>query len=309
MGGRWLASILVCVAALGVGCYGSTARAGESPACRELDSRFEQQARELVKRQLDFLLLSAASHGCEMLVERSVEAGASVGARDREGNTPLHRAAREGNATIVKFLLDRGARIEWRNLQGSTPLFLAAESNRAQAARLLIERGANVNALGRTGVSVLAAAAYHGNNRLVQLLLEKGADPRAEDATGKSPAVYAAARGFTGMVRALLDRGIDVNARYGGDLTLLMWAAGHANDVPVSEGLATVELVLSRGARLNDVDDRGRTALMIAAELGRAEIVRLLLRNGARRDLKDKDGKTALDLAANEETSASLQKP
>ncbi len=308
MGGRRrLASILVCVAALG--CNSSTARADESPACRELDSRFEQQARELVKRQLDFLLLSAAGHGCEMLVERSVQAGASVGARDREGNTPLHRAAREGNAAVVKFLLDRGARTEWRNLSGSTPLFLAAESNRARAVRLLVERGADVNALGRTGVSVLAAAAYNGNDRLVQLLLENGADPRTQDATGKSPVVYAAARGFTALVRALIDRGIDVNARYGGDLTLLMWAAGHANDVPVSEGLATVDHILGRGARLNEVDDRGRTALMIAAELGRAEIVRLLLRNGARRDLKDKDGKTALDLAANEETSASLQKP
>jgi ankyrin repeat protein len=48
---------------------------------------------------------------------------------------------------------------------------------------------------------------------------------------------------------------------------------------------------------------------MIAAELGRAEVVRLLLLRGARRDAKDNNGKTALDLAANEETSAALLRP
>jgi ankyrin repeat protein len=52
-----------------------------------------------------------------------------------------------------------------------------------------------------------------------------------------------------------------------------MWAAGHSNDVPDSDGLRTVELLLSGGARLDDADNRGRTALMIAAELGHGAII------------------------------------
>ena len=68
-----------------------------------------------------------------------------------------------------------------------------------------------------------------------------------------------------------------------------MWAAGHANDVPDTEGVKTTELLLARGARLDDVDDRGRSALMMAAELGHGEIIKLLLARRATADLKDKD--------------------
>jgi uncharacterized protein len=60
-----------------------------------------------------------------------------------------------------------------------------------------------------------------------------------------------------------------------------------------------VDLLLAHGATLDDADNRGRTALMIAAELGDAGVVDLLLQRGADRTLKDKQGKTALDLAAN----------
>ena len=91
---------------------------------------------------------------------------------------------------------------------------------------------------------------------------------------------------------------MDVNARYGSDLTVLMWASGHANDVPEEDGVRLVGLLLDRGARIDEVDDRGRSALMDAAELDHAAVVELLLARGARRDLRDKEGKTAADLAA-----------
>ncbi len=285
---------------------GSIAEAVEPPACRELELRFDQLERDLVRRQADFFLLGASGVGCERLAERALAAGASAFARDREGNTPLSRAAREGQLAIVKLLLDRRANIEQRNLAGSTPLFLAAEANRTRTVRLLIENGADPNTRGRSGVSVLSAASYHGNERTVELLLARGADPQLADGTGKPPIVYAAARGFTGLVRRFLDRGAEINARYGNDLTLLLWASGHSNDVPVSDGIGTVRLVLERGARLDEIDNRGRTALMIAAELGRAEIVKLLLDRKARRDARDSEGKTAADLAADPETRAAL---
>ncbi len=48
-----------------------------------------------------------------------------------------------------------------------------------------------------------------------------------------------------------------------------------------------------RGAPVDAIDNRGRTALMIAAELGRAEIVEALLARGADRTITDKSGKRA----------------
>jgi len=55
------------------------------------------------------------------------------------------------------------------------------------------------------------------------------------------------------------------------------------------------------------VDNRGRGALMIAAERGHAAIVALLLNRGATADLRDKGGKTARDLAANDEVREKLK--
>jgi len=67
-----------------------------------------------------------------------------------------------------------------------------------------------------------------------------------------------------------------------------------------------VDLLLAHGAPLNDADNRGRTALMIAAELGYLTTVDLLLKRGADPTLKDRDGKTALDLAKNAEVRERL---
>jgi ankyrin repeat protein len=99
-------------------------------------------------------------------------------------------------------------------------------------------------------------------------------------------------------VRRLLDAGVEINARYGNDLTVLMWAAGYAEGGGSLDAEAVVNLVLDRGADINAADNRGRTALMIAADAGHAGMVDVLIARGAARDLKDKDGKTALDLTA-----------
>ena len=172
---------------------------------------------------------------------------------------------------------------------------------------LLLDKGADPNLTGRSGLTPVIAAAFKGNDRIVEALLAHGADPNVRDTTGKTALVYAAARGFDDVVRRLLDAGVDVNARTGNELTPLMWAAGHDESVGPAAVERVVDLLLARGAMLDAADNRGRTALMIAAALGDAATVALLLARGSDRTLKDKDGKTALDLAANDGVRASLR--
>ena len=95
--------------------------------------------------------------------------------------------------------------------------------------------------------------------------------------------------------------------RYGNDLTALMWAAGHDEGVGAAAIERVADLLLAHGAALDAADNRGRTALMIAASLGDAATADILMRRGADRALKDKDGKTALDLATNADVRARLE--
>jgi ankyrin repeat protein len=197
---------------------------------------------------------------------------------------------------MVDLLLTRGAPLDARNLAGATALFFAVEGNHIPVAHRLIERGADVNLAGRSGVTPVAAAAYRGNNTLVEELLTHGADERAPDDTGKPPIVYAAAGARFDVVTRLLARKIDINARYPNDLTLLMWASGPDEKASETQAIKVVSYLLDEGAHIDDRDARGRTALMIAAEGGRAEIANLLLARGADPSLKDKAGKSAADL-------------
>ena len=104
-------------------------------------------------------------------------------------------------------------------------------------------------------------------------------------------------RSFVEIVRLLLDKGVDPKRAYGNDLTALMWAAGHEDGVNARAAVEVIELLLDRGAAIDATDNRGQTALMIAAELGRVPVVEVLLRRGADRTRTDKSGKRAIDHA------------
>jgi ankyrin repeat protein len=283
------------------------ANAGDSE-CRDIATRYAEVKGDAASPVVNGFLIEAAEGGCRELVEELLAAGGSIAMRGREGASVLHHAAQAGEDEIVELLIERGGAIDLRDLKGATPLSYAVEANRMKTAKLLLDRGANPDVEGHAGVTPLEAAAFNGSDRIVEMLLKQGVDVRHVDRTGKSAIVYAAARAFTSIVSNLIAAGVDVNARYGNDLTVLMWAAGHPNDVPDAEGVATIKLLLDNGAHIDDQDNRGRTALMIAAELSHGGAVEFLLSRGANPKLTDKEGKAARDLAANEEIKLALSR-
>jgi uncharacterized protein len=274
----------------------SAVLAADSERCQELGRQFRTANPQVTAIEVSVALFSAVDQNCMVLATELLDHGASVDARDRFGAKPLSHAARFGHLQMVDLLLAHGAPIDARNLAGATALYFAAEGGRVSVAQRLMERGADVKLTGRSGISPVAAAAYAGSDAIVEALLGHGADERVPDDTGKPPIVYAAARARLDIVKRLLERNIDVNARYPNDLTLLMWAAGADEKVPEAEAIKVVAYLLYAGAHIDDRDARGRTALMIAAEGGRAEIAALLLARGADPSLKDKAGKRAADL-------------
>jgi ankyrin repeat protein len=277
-----------------------------SVVCQSLAQEITQKSGRSNSRQLNFFLFDAAKKGCGGVAAGLLDQGASLAARDRFANTAFIHAAANGHGDLTAYFLDKGAVLDHANLRGSTALLRAAVANERKMVKLLIDRGADVFVQNRSGITPLAAAAFNGNRRMIQMLLKAGADPAQPDGTGKPPIIYAAAKGYTNIVKLFLAAGVSADIRDKNDLTSLMWSAGHPNDVPEAEALATIDILLAADAALDLADNRGRTALMIAAERGHGEIVEALLKAGSDRLLKDRQGKSARELAASDEVRALL---
>jgi ankyrin repeat protein len=120
--------------------------------------------------------------------------------------------------------------------------------------------------------------------------------------------MQAAAVGEVELVQLLIRKGTDVNYRRPEDgQTVLMVAAVYGfsvqcgNDPLVESYSGNTEIVqalLNAGARPDDQDNFGNTALMLAASQGRNSSVGLILEAGANANLRNKDGATALISAA-----------
>jgi ankyrin repeat protein len=206
--------------------------------------------------------------------------------------TPLGTAVRDNHPEIAALLLSRGAD---PNLKGQELPIIQALSKPA-ILRQLIEGGANVSqykgileaAVSRNNiesVTILLDARVpideKHNNRYTPLvtairdnhvpiiahLIANGADVNAPGET--LPIIMAARFADTARLKMVLDAGADVNKQFLGKSALMeACERNHKN---------SVTLLLERKADVNAVDDRGSTAMDIAANKGNDEIVMMLL--------------------------------
>jgi uncharacterized protein len=236
-------------------------------------------------------LLFAARQGSIETVRVLVTAGADVQKTAVDGSSPLIVAVQNGNYDIARFLLDRGANLNQANVKGWTPLYLAVAHRDAlttaipapgkegtlEFIRLLLDRGANPNAriktrlevhqantslwLKEAGATPLLRAALCGDLTLVRLLLEHGADPLLATSDNTTPLMVASGVG---------------------------WAEGFTFQYSEEETFELVKLLLDKGARVQDANEDGITALHGAAYKGANKVVQLLVDRGADLAAKDK---------------------
>ncbi len=263
------------------------------------------------KSALTPLLIAAAMTHAEA-VDFLLDNGADPNAVDANGYAPLHRVVRDSDygidlerkdavLSIVKSLLKHGANPNLRItqdkakaadevkrganafygkrtaltvteivLQGSTPLLLAAEVNNLDAIKALVDAGGDPNIPTDQGTTALMMAAGAGTD------VQRAREPE-ERATAVETAKF------------LIDHGADVNAagQFG-------WTALHA---AAYQGLNDViEYLVSKGAKIDQMDNFGQTPLSISMsvltkEIGasrlqiprryRGETAKLLLKLGA----------------------------
>jgi hypothetical protein len=196
----------------------------------------------------------------------------------------------------------------------ATQLLQSAKTGDLSRVRDLLSRGVAVDAADRRGMTPLMWAAAGGHTEVVRQLLDGGAAVDRRAADGTTALMLAAANGFTDIVRALVLDGADVTAAKGGVrarqmalerghpevVTLLEQAEGLGQRLlqAASEGHDTlVRQVLALGAPVNVTDERGATALMMAARNGDLGILQALLSRGADGSIRDMQGRTVFDWA------------
>ena len=118
----------------------------------------------------------AALNAARSRPDTIAEVRPSINQKDSFGNTPLHRACRDGNLQLAATLLLAGADINARNSNNDTPLHLASFNGYLDTVRLLLEwGGVEVNARDSRGDTPLGYAIRRGHSEIAALLRAKGA--------------------------------------------------------------------------------------------------------------------------------------
>jgi ankyrin repeat protein len=250
-----------------------------------------------------------------------------VHAKDSNGRTPLHWAARGVHFAVLKYLLEKGALVNAKDTTGATPLHSAASRGHVDACKLLVDKGANVNARTTGGLTPFYYAALRGNKELLEyllaqgakkadlelrdawgrtalcsvsrdggnaetlkLLISYGADVNAADASGWTPILLAAWRPYKDAVNVLLEAGADLMVNTPKGERLLAYAA---------VGLEKLfDAMVERKASLDVLNEEGGTLLHSAAAGGSLRIVKTLIDRGFDLNKKDQFGWVPLHLAA-----------
>ncbi|MDX5526934.1 MAG: ankyrin repeat domain-containing protein [Wolbachia endosymbiont of Andrena nigroaenea] len=238
-----------------------------------------EQIINVKKKDQKTLLHCAALGGNKSIVRLLINKEASIDARDQIGNTPLHLAAKNGYLVVVNILLDSEAKVNSETQQKFTPLHLAAKENHLDIINALLAKKANINAQTKQKFTPLHFAAQNGHLEVVNALLDKGAKVKNFDVEYKITPLHLAAEGdHIEVIKALLGKKgkADINAKTP-KKTPLMWAARKGRVKAVRE-------LLRREADIVFKNDKGETALNLAAKGDHWETALVLFNGGARLD-------------------------
>ena len=257
-------------------------------------------------------LLNATENAHLEVIELLLEKGADVNKGDLRGKTPLLEAAQQKNTWLALKFIKEGADINHQNIWGQTALMRSVLNQNKELSEILIEAGINVNKQDEKGKTALHLAVENKDMELVTMLVDAGADLDMKTNVGKTPLETAFDLKDAQMFDFLTRLGAKTNA------SCETSVASKVEEALLKEPIYQMKAVLNEKASIakaaqeavleavktNDVlrlesclsmpfidvnhqDEKGKTALMVAAELSNKEVFETLIKNGA--DVKRQD--------------------
>jgi ankyrin repeat protein len=264
-------------------------------------------------------LLYAARDGCYDCVEALIAKNADVNVPTPEGVTPLMIALDNDNNDIARLLLDHGANPGLWDWYGRTALYIAVDRKDGGSSgggiRVSIDPSHSARTSAMDIIRVLLAANVDPNSELRMHRPTRGgytgrfSDPLQD--LGATPLLRAVIANDMEVVQALLAKGASPNINAMG-VTPFLVAAGVGGGQRGAQANALMDVLLEHGADVNaqvtgtktysmriarsPSANEGMTALHVAAQTGRADLVRYLLEKGANAEIVDSNGRKAIDL-------------
>jgi ankyrin repeat protein len=277
------------------------------------------------------LHLAVKNRGDAVIIGKILDRNANINARNRDGDTALHIAARTNQKESGEYILSKGANIFYANSAGESPLYIALTHPSGVLQWMFTHE--TVKAHDETGNTMLHYVALWRMDRHIPFIIQQGVSTEAANATGETPLFWAVKYDGASTVKALLAAKANLHARDSlgnsalhaavrwnakNAVTTLLNAGIDANvhsldmTTPLHEavrlGVTDIAVILiNRGADLEVRDAGGNTPFMEAVKAGQTGTVSLLARMGANPMTRNANGDTPLHAAITREDSATIK--
>ncbi|XP_069186760.1 transient receptor potential cation channel subfamily A member 1 homolog isoform X2 [Procambarus clarkii] len=234
---------------------------------------------------------------CRILLEVSTK---EVNINNKVGNSSLLLSIATGNKSteLTKLLINKGSKLDTKNKGKQTALHITSEKGNVETLKLLLELDKScINAKDSEKLTPLHVAAKNGHWKACSELVKAGANLEDKDASGLTPLHWAAKMGFSECCKKLLEHKASINNKNNKGNTPLHLLCASGKEKP-----ECAKLLIDHGADVNVQNNVGETPFHLSFR-SHFKVSEVFLGQDVNLLLTDKQGRTVLHFAAERQNS------